>query len=68
MLHEVIAIMMNHLKETGATNVQGKAWDLVAKWCFVEAQENAQGDSLMLFMVEAVTEGGDSYFKQWVEQ
>jgi hypothetical protein len=47
MLHEVIAIMMNHLEETKATNNQGKAGDIVAEWCIVEAQEDAQGDSLV---------------------
>jgi hypothetical protein len=57
MLHEVLAILMKYLKKTGATNVQGKAWDLVAKWCIMEAQEDAQGDSFMLFTFEAVTEG-----------
>ncbi len=68
MLHEVLIIMMKHPKETGATNNQGKAWDLVAKWCIVAAQKDAQGGSLVSFTVEAITEGDDSYFKQWVEQ
>jgi hypothetical protein len=29
--HEFLAIMMKHLKETGAIEDQGKAWDLVSK-------------------------------------
>jgi hypothetical protein len=68
MPHEVLAIMIKHLEETGATKDQGKAWDFVTKWCIVVAQKDAQGDSLVVFTVKATTEGGDSYFKQWVEQ
>jgi hypothetical protein len=66
MLHEVLAMLMKHLEETGATDEQGKAWDLVVKWCILAAQKDAQGDSLMLFTVKAFTEGDDSYFEQWV--
>ncbi len=62
MPHEVLDIMMKHLEETRTTDKQGKAWDLVAKWCIVMAQKDAQGDSLVSFKVEAVTEGDDSYF------
>ena len=61
-------MIMKHLEETGSTNEQGKAWDLVVKWCVVVTQTDAQEDSLMLFTVEAVTEGDDSYFEQWMEQ
>ncbi len=68
MPHEVLAIMMKHLEKTRATDKQGKALDLVAKWCVMAAQTDAQGDSLVSFTVKAVTEGDDSYFKQWVEQ
>jgi hypothetical protein len=68
MLHEVLAMIMKHLEETGATNEQGKAWDLVVKWCVVAAQKDAQGDSLVSFTVKAVTEGDASYFEQWREQ
>jgi hypothetical protein len=68
MPHEVLAIMMKHLKKTGATDKQGKALDLVSKWCIVVAQTDAQGDSLVSFTVKVVTEGDDSYFEQWVEQ
>jgi hypothetical protein len=66
--HEVLAMMMKHLEETGATNKQGKAWDLVVNWCIAVAQKDAQGDNLVSFTVNAVTEGGDSYFEHWVEQ
>ena len=68
MPHEVLAILMKHLEETGATSEQGKAWDLVVKWCVVAAQKDAQGASLVLFTAKAVTEGDDSYFEKWVEQ
>jgi hypothetical protein len=60
MPHEVLAMIMKHLEETGATDDQGKAWDLVVKWCIVVAQKDAQGDSLVSFTVKAVTEG--AYF------
>jgi hypothetical protein len=68
MPHEVLAMLMKHLEETGATNEQGKAWDLVVKWCVMAAQKDVQGDSLVLSTVKEVTEGDDSYFEQWVEQ
>jgi hypothetical protein len=68
MLHKVLAMIMKHLEETGATSKQEKAWDLVVKWCIVAAKKGAQVDSLMSFTVKVVTEGDDSYFKQWVEQ
>jgi hypothetical protein len=68
MLHKVLAIMMKHLKETRATEDQGKSWELVAHWCIVAAQKDAQGDSLVAFTVKAISEGNYSYFKQWVEQ
>jgi hypothetical protein len=68
MLHKVLAMITKYLEKTRATNQQGKAWDLVVKWCVMVAQKDAKWDSLMSFTVEAVTEGDDSYFKQWVEQ
>jgi hypothetical protein len=34
----------------------------------VAAQQDSQGDSLVSFSVEAITEGGDADFGQWVEQ
>jgi hypothetical protein len=68
MPHDMLAMIMKHLEETGATNKQGKAWDLVVKWCVMAAQKEAQEDSLVLFTVKAVTEGDDSYFEQLVEQ
>jgi hypothetical protein len=68
MPHEVLAMIIKHLEETRATNEQRKAWDIVVKWCIVAAKKDAQGDSLVLFTVKAVTEGGDLYFEQWVEQ
>ena len=64
MPHKVLVIMMKQLKETKATNDQGKAWDLVAKWCIMVAQKDAKGDSLVSFMVRAITEGDESYFEQ----
>ncbi len=68
-LHKILAIITKHLKDSEANMDQGKAWELIAKWCVMAAaQRDAQGDSLVAFKVETITEGDDSYFKQWVEQ
>jgi hypothetical protein len=67
-LHKILAIITKHLKDSGANKDQGKAWELIAKWCVMAAQKDAQGDSLVAFKVEAIMEGDDFYFKQWVEQ
>ncbi len=34
----------------------------------VAAQHDSQGDSLVTFAVEAITEGDNAHFGQWVEQ
>jgi hypothetical protein len=36
-------------------------------WCVMVAQHDSQGDNLVSFSVEAITEGDDAYFSQWME-
>jgi hypothetical protein len=36
-------------------------------WCVMAVQANQQGDSIVAFAVDAVTENNDAYFGQWVE-
>ena len=69
MPHEVLQLVLTYLEENhqgGQTNQN--SWELIIKWCVVAAQPDAQGDSLVAFAVEAITEGDDDDFGRWVEQ
>jgi hypothetical protein len=37
------------------------------RWCIMAAQKDSRGDSLVSFSIEAITEGDDAYFGQWME-
>jgi hypothetical protein len=70
MPHEVLRLVLDHIESSPGEQTQqaSSPWELVVQWCIVEAQHDAQGDSLVSFSVEAITEGDDAYFGQWVEQ
>jgi hypothetical protein len=69
MPHEVLALVLKHIKNlpTEQEEATANAWQLVVRWCIMAAQKDQQGDSFVLFSVEAITEGGDAYFGQWME-
>jgi hypothetical protein len=70
MPHEILQLVLTYLESSqeGQTQQTNTAWELVVKWCVVAAQQDSQGDSLVSFSVEAITEGDDADFGQWVKQ
>jgi hypothetical protein len=70
MPHEILKLVIAHLESSQGPGTQqtGTTWDLIVKWWVVAAQHDSQGDSLVAFAVEAITEGDDAHFGQWVEQ
>ena len=69
MPHNVLAIVLKHIENgpTDQAQAVADAWQLVAMWCVMVAQADQQGESLVLFSVNAITEGGDAYIGQRVE-
>ncbi len=43
-------------------------WELVLSWCLMALQMKTSGNSHLSLAVEAVTEGDDNYFVQWIDQ
>jgi hypothetical protein len=70
MPHEILKLVLVHIESCqGDQNQQpSTSWGLIVKWCVVALQHDAQGESLVAFSVEAIMEGDEAYFKQWVEQ
>jgi hypothetical protein len=68
MPHEVLRLVLMYLEANQGEQTNQNSWELIAKWCVVAAQPDAQGDSLVAFSVEAITEGDDEEFGRWVEQ
>jgi hypothetical protein len=70
MPHEILAIMLKLVENSSRDQDQAaaaEAWKLVVMWCVMAAQADQQGDSIVAFAVDAVTENDDAYFGQWVE-
>ncbi len=69
MPHKVLALVLKHIKDVPPEQEEatGNMWQLVLRWCVMAAQKDQQGDSLVLFSIEAITEGDDAYFGQWME-
>ncbi len=70
MPHEILQLVLTYLESNQEVQNQqtDTALELVVKWCVVAAQQDSQGESLVAFSVEAITEGDDADFEQWVEQ
>jgi hypothetical protein len=70
MPHEILQLVLTYLEsnQEGQNQQTNTAWELIVKWCVVAAQQDSQEDSLVAFSVEAITEGDDADFGQWVEQ
>ncbi len=70
MPHEILRLVLDliELSPGDQTQQARSPWELIVWWCVVAAQHDAQGDSLIAFFVEAITEGDEAYFGQWVEQ
>jgi hypothetical protein len=68
MPHEVLVFILQHAEASPPDQAckVGQAWQLVVQWCVVAAQKDGQGDSLVAFAIEAITETDDAYFCQWV--
>jgi hypothetical protein len=66
MPHEVLTLVLEHIEKGPGDQTQqlSSPWELVMQWCVVTAQHDSQGDSLVSFSVEAITEGDDAYFGQ----
>ncbi len=70
MPHEILKLVLSYVEKTLGPQTQQmqSSWELIVRWCIVASQRDAQGESLVAFLVEAITEGDDAYFSQWVEQ
>ena len=70
MPHEILAILLKLVENSSPDQDQAaaeEAWKLVVMWCVMAAQADQQGDSIVPFAVDAVTENNNAYFGQWVE-
>ena len=69
MPHEVLSMVMTHV-ESLADEPQElvQAWQMAIQWCVVVAQHDTQGDSLVAFNIEAITETDDDNFSRWAER
>jgi hypothetical protein len=69
MPHEVLALVLEYLENGPGDQAQAteNPWQLIVMWHIMVAQQDSQGDSLVSFSVEAITEGDDAYFSQWME-
>ena len=67
--HEVLTLALKYIKNGPADQAQAAAntWQLFLIWFVMKAQLDKQGDSLVLFSINAVMEGDDVYFGQWME-
>jgi hypothetical protein len=69
MPHDVLLLIIEHVEpmvDMAAAEV-GQAWQLAVQWCVIAAQQDTQGDSLVVFSIDAVTETDDEAFCKWVE-
>ena len=70
MPHKILTIVLKLVENSSRDQDQAaaaEAWKLVVIWCMMAAQADQQGDSIVAFAVDAVTENNDAYFGQWVE-
>ncbi len=59
--------MVTHLDAVG-TGDYADAWATIAAWCILASQGTATGESLVAFVIEAITEVEDEYLGKWLEQ
>ena len=70
MPHDILAIVLKLIETNYRDQDQSKsaeAWILVVMWCVMAAQADKNGDSIVAFAIEAVTENDDPYLGQWME-
>ncbi len=69
MPHRVLTLVLEYLENGSGDQAQpiNNPWELIVQWCVIAAQQDPQGDSLVSFSIEAITEGGDAYFGQWIK-
>ena len=68
--HEILVIVLKLVENSSRDQDQAaaaEAWKLIVMWCVMAVQADQQGDSIVAFAVNAVTENDDAYFSQWVE-
>ncbi len=69
MPHEILTIVLKLVENSAPDQGQAvaEAWQLIIMWCVMAAQADQQGDSWVVFAVDAVTENDDDYFGKWGE-
>ena len=68
--HEILVIVLKLVENSSRDQDQAaaaEAWKLIVMWCVMAVQADQQGDSIVAFAVEAVTENDDAYFGQWMK-
>jgi hypothetical protein len=67
MPYEVLRFVYHHINKEN-TQECANGWATVVAWCILAAQGNANGESLVAFSIEAITEVEDDYLGKWLEQ
>jgi hypothetical protein len=67
MPHEILRIVVNHIEEANNA-AYADAWGTIALWCYMASQGDKDGESLLAFAIEAITEVEDEYLGRWLEQ
>jgi hypothetical protein len=63
MPHKILRIVVNHLEDVNNKKYP-KAWGTVAAWCYLASQLGKDGNSLLAFSIEAITEVDDDYLSK----
>jgi hypothetical protein len=66
MPHEILRIVVTHLKEVNDA-AYADAWGTLATWCYMASQADKDGESLLAFAIEAITEVEDKYLGRWLD-
>ena len=67
MPHKILHIVVTHL-EADNTGAYADAWATIAAWCILASQGTMNGESLVSFAIEAITEVEDEYLGKWLKQ
>ena len=64
MPHKILRIITIYIGEVNTT-AYADAWATIAAWCLLAGQASTTGESLVSFLIEAITEVEDKYLGKW---
>ncbi len=58
MPHKILRIVVKHLKDVNNEEYT-EAWGMVEAWCYLALQPDKDGNNLLAFSIQAITEVND---------